>query len=287
MVIYEHVERARSAAAAAAAALPTREPRGFSCTRTFCKSNSLDLVLLCKLLQGGIISLFIQREATADNTDLGFWVKRGSILLRLCVLWRRRSRFCYCSSGVIYRDGQGQRKELMKLQKRTALQGSTLLLGLIFRFYFWHHSSLQTSWQSCIHEFELIWSLFSGWGKRKHFYDCWIIQTEAFFGPVGGIYSGKGMKLPRERQKIWTGNKGKRLEKRFGASLTQLALLLTRSAAAFSYFFFCFIKFGKTHSYTHGAGEAGGPCLPGPYFICGWCNRISFRRKGDFDPGQW
>lgn len=77
------------------------------------------------------------------------------------------------------------------------------------------------------------------------------------------------MKLPRERQKIWTGNKGKRLEKRFGASLTQLAPLLTRITAAFSYFSFCFIKFGETHSYTHGAGEAGGLCLPGPYFICG------------------
>lgn len=53
------------------------------------------------------------------------------------------------------------------------------------------------------------------------------------------------MKLPRQKQKIGTGNKGKRLEKRFGASLTQLALLLTRITAAFSYFFFCFIKFGK------------------------------------------
>lgn len=77
------------------------------------------------------------------------------------------------------------------------------------------------------------------------------------------------MKLPREKQKIWTGNKGKRLKKRFGPSLTQLALQLTYITAAFSYFLFCFIKFGKTDSYTHRAREAGGLCLPRPYFICG------------------
>lgn len=49
------------------------------------------------------------------------------------------------------------------------------------------------------------------------------------------------MKLPKEKKKIWTSNKGKRLEKRFGPSVTQLAFLLTYITAAFSYFFF-FIK---------------------------------------------
>lgn len=87
--------------------------------RTVSKSNSSpatkDLVLPCKRLQGGIFCFGYRQEMTADNTYLGFCVKRGSTLLRLCVLWGGCSSFCYCSSGVIYRDVQGQRKELKKL----------------------------------------------------------------------------------------------------------------------------------------------------------------------------
>lgn len=57
------------------------------------ESNSLpatkDLVLLRKLLQGGIIWLFIQREVTADNTYLGFVLKGA----------QRYSAWVFCGAG--------------------------------------------------------------------------------------------------------------------------------------------------------------------------------------------